>query len=112
MEKHQEILSFIARFKDPDPKALEYTFLNQNCYWFAVILKQRFGGNVEYLPITGHFVCKIGNRHYDITGEILPTEPILPFDDGYEMEDKSHYDRIWKQCVLLKENDNREKLLD
>lgn len=45
-------------------------FTNGCCYWFAVILRQRFKGKIVYDPVIGYFACKIGDAVYDIRGNI------------------------------------------
>lgn len=62
------ICEFISEFKKFD--SVEETFLNGFCYYFALILQHRFGGEVLYDPIVGHFVVRIGNAYYDITGDV------------------------------------------
>ena len=98
----KEILEFIQRFKSPDEKGFEYGFQNGDCYWFAFILKGRFGGQIKYLPISCHFICKIGKEYYDITGCLSSLrEPVLDWN-SYKKEDESHWNRIYKDCILLK----------
>ena len=97
----KEILEFIDSFKWGHEKALEDVFLNGNCYWFAYRLRGRFGGVILYLPISGHFICRIGGTYFDVTGEVHPNEPEICFE-SYQMKDPDHYQRIYRNCVILK----------
>ena len=71
-----EVLEFIRRFKTYDDVGiLEETFSRGYCYYFAVILQERFGGEILYDPIEGHFVTRIVDEDwrvhlYDITGDV------------------------------------------
>ena len=47
---------------------IESAFMNGNCYWFAFILQNVFNGEICYLAIEGHFICKIEDEYYDING--------------------------------------------
>lgn len=38
------------------------------CYWFAIILKERFSGKIVYEPTIRHFACEIDGVVYDISG--------------------------------------------
>lgn len=93
---------FIDRFKFSKEssvrKSLEYAFTSGNCYYFALILKERFGGQIYYLPIANHFICKIENEYYDITGKASMNEsPILWTE--YMTYDKIASSRIIRDCI-------------
>lgn len=87
MNREEEILYFIGHFR----KAVE-TFTTGCCYWFAYILKGRFPeAELIYLPVTGHFVSRIGGRFYDATGDVtecyenetqIPWEEMDKFDSN------------------------------
>ena len=66
-----EILKFITDFRrfDKDNTIIK-TFTEGYCYYFAIILQERFGGQILYDPIAGHFITFINNKYYDITGDI------------------------------------------
>lgn len=80
MDREEEILYFIGHFK----KAAE-VFTTGCCYWFAYILKGRFPeAEFIYLPVTGHFVSRIGGRLYDATGDVTEcyeNEMQIPWDE-------------------------------
>ena len=53
-----KVISFINKFKFAYKGELEFVFTNGNCYYFAVILKERFGGEIYYLPIDNHLFVR------------------------------------------------------
>ena len=97
MTGREEILGFIGNFRGS-----EDVFLNGCCYWFAHILKARFGGRILYDPIDGHFVCRIGGKCYDVTGETEPAcgEGRLIDWETYGTKEPRHHERILHDCVL------------
>ena len=58
-----EVLSFIKQFSDANED-----FLFTKSYWFAVILKIRFKGEIFYNPGDNHWLTKIGDKMYDAIG--------------------------------------------
>lgn len=94
----EKILSFIAHFQRPDTIEV---FTNGMCYWFAVILLERFGGDILYDMEIGHFVCDVGGRLYDVTGDV--TERIgnssLVCWDFLPEHDNLLYERLMRDCV-------------
>lgn len=96
MEK--TILAFIDKFKEIYPAELEDLFGDGWCYYFAIMLRARFGGRIYYLPKDNHFVCKIGELFYDINGVYMPDE-CFPWDE-YKYEDILHTRRIIRDCIM------------
>lgn len=96
-----EILEFINKFKFKYKKELEYIFTSGNCYYFAVILKERFNGEIYYLPIENHFICKIDNNYYDITGKAKMNEKPYKWSE-FIKEDEKLYNRIVRDCIKFK----------
>lgn len=97
-----EVLDFINGFKEMHPLEIEDVFSNGYCYWFAMILSSRFGvidSSIYYLPIRNHFITKIGNKFYDITGEIIPDEETYEWTT-YKIFDSLDYGRIKRDCIL------------
>lgn len=94
----ETILAFIDKFKEIYPTELEDMFNDGWCYYFAIMLRARFGGRIYYLPIDNHFVCKIGELFYDIKGVVVPEEAI-PWDE-YKYEDILHEKRIIRDCIM------------
>lgn len=75
-------------------------WLDGNCYWFAVILSERFNLTIYYLPVTGHFVAGKYHRYFDWTGEVLVDSqtPILSLRTLY-LEDTRLYRRLTRDCM-------------
>lgn len=95
-----EVLTFINKFKFKFDKELVEVFTTGNCYYFAIILKERFKGDIYYLPIANHFIYKIDNKYYDITGEVNPAEHPYKWSE-YKLEDTKHGSRIIRDCVVF-----------
>ena len=97
-----QVLDFINGFKEKHSQEIEDVFSNGYCYWFATILNLRFGildSSIYYLPIKNHFITKIEDKFYDITGEIiLDEEPYLWC--VYKQFDYLEYERIKRDCIL------------
>lgn len=73
---------------------------SENCYYFAVILKDRFpGGDIYYDVINGHFSYKYNGVHYDHTGAFVPDGYLVRWDDfdDYDCIQKA---RIVRDCIL------------
>ena len=88
-----KVLSFIKRrwSKDSD-------WINGNCYWFALILKERFPlAEIYYLPVEGHFITQIDRNFYDWTGIVQPNEMPIKFSD-IKKNDSLWYERIIRDC--------------
>lgn len=97
-----DIEFFINQFKQNFPKELEYVFTNGNCYHFSVILKHIYPeGEIWYKQLLGHFVFKLNDKFYDITGDVTKEqeERFLIDWENYKDEDKLHYNRLVRDCV-------------
>lgn len=69
MSRSKKIDNFLKRFHEFDN--VDDTFTKGCCYWFAVILHERFpDSEIVYDPIACHFAVKIENSYYDITGNV------------------------------------------
>lgn len=68
--KKEKVLHFINyEFKKYEKdNIIENTFTKGLCYYFAIILKDRFDGSIYFIPEEGHFITKIDRDYYDITG--------------------------------------------
>lgn len=96
-----EVLEFIQDFKKENPVVIEKLFFEGYCYYFSVILIERFGGEMWYLEIANHFITKIDGQFYDIKGlVILPEKPALWTD--FKVLDESHTRRIIRDCIKKK----------
>ena len=63
-----KVLKFINDFVSFSPEILKNVFYNGYCYWFALILAERFKGEIWFNPTIVHFATKINNTLYDING--------------------------------------------
>lgn len=90
------VLEFIKNFKESDRShVLEKTFLQGYCYYFAVILEERFpGGMILYDKEAAHFVYFYEGKLYDITGNVT---------GQYHQLNTKWNSTITKECIL-KEN--------
>lgn len=89
-----KILDFIKR-RFPN----DNNFLCQNCYWFSAILHHRFPrSEIWYDSIEGHFLCKIGNKYYDWTGEVKPKNELIQLWK-IQAKDPVWFDRLKRDCI-------------
>ena len=89
-----EVIAFINRRFGAD-----CNWKTENCYYFALILKDRFpGGFICYDVINGHFSYYYGGKYYDHTGVIEPDGYIVLWDifDEYDSIQK---ERIVRDCL-------------
>lgn len=99
---NDEILSFIKKFKFLEKSTIEKLFTTGNCYYFAIILKERFkDGLVYYLPITNHFVWKYNGKYYDICGEYGTNEQAYEWE-SFKILNPSYAKRIERDCIKFK----------
>lgn len=106
-EKSKELVTnFIYNFKACDPYLFEVTFTQGYCYFFAVMLKERFThSQIWYNPELVHFATYIDNVGLcDITGIIpdeLFTDKWIPWEE-YKLINKYNGDiirKIEKECI-------------
>lgn len=89
-----EVVEFIRRRFKPDSN-----WLDGNCYYFAVILCERFPiFNIYYAPVAGHFVAGYNGEFYDWRGKYDDEIPVLLSD--IEKEDPAWYRIIVRDCVM------------
>lgn len=92
----KRILKFIGLFA----KTKE-TFLNGLCYWFALILSERFQGRIIYIAVDSHFVTEINGNLYDVRGNVTDEcygKELFNWNN-YQKIDPSHYARVVRDCV-------------
>lgn len=90
----EDVLEFIKRRFPIDCK-----WVDGNCYFFAVILKERFpNGEIVYDVIDGHFLLKLGDIYYDYRGVSTPIKPVLWKD--FDLYDSLQKQSIIKYCIL------------
>ena len=93
------ILAFITRFKGS-----EEVFLHGCCYWFAYILDYRFyleySTAIMYEPVEGHFITRIGNRFYDVRGDVTELYRGKPMYDVEQLrkENSKMYRHLMRDC--------------
>ena len=94
-KEKDKVVEFIGRRFPEDCR-----WLNGNCYYFSVILKERFPeGEIWYDMIDGHFLFECGGRWYDWTGLCEVDMRGMVRWDKLENMDKLLYDRIVRDCV-------------
>lgn len=71
-----------------------------NCYFLALILKDRFNGEIYYDVIQGHFITKIDGVFYDYDGIYSEEEsPYFIKWDEFESYDCEQYKRVIRDCT-------------
>lgn len=95
-------INFINVFKAYHEREVYDTFMYGCCYWFAIILKERFNGQIYYLPIENHFITKIENDFYDISGKVILTETPILWSE-FQQFDPAAAARIEHYCILKEE---------
>lgn len=78
-----KVEKFISDMKAVFPEELEFTFYRGYCYWFALILAERFKGDIWFNSKIVHFATKIDGQLYDIFGKIQPGVCSLNGEDDY-----------------------------
>lgn len=89
-----KIVEFIRRRFSQD-----CDWLNGNCYFFSVILRERFpNGQIIYEPVDGHFLYKVKNNCYDFLGKHPIPEYYYIWDELEQLEPYI-YKRIKRDCT-------------
>lgn len=65
-----------------------------NCYFFALILADRFNGDIYYDVINGHFITKVADTFYDWKGIVESNNCYVKWSDMDE------YDSLVKQRII------------
>lgn len=65
-----------------------------NCYYFALILADRFNGDIYYDVINGHFITKIQDNFYDWSGIVDANNCLI------EWNKMDQYDSLVKQRII------------
>lgn len=92
-----KILDFIdRRFGDTDSH-----WQDGNCYYFALILKDRFpSGKIVYDPVDNHFLFKYLGVLYDSKGiDNRSNREVIKWDK-YREFDEEDYKNVIKYCIL------------
>ena len=94
ISSQEEVVEFIHR-RFP----LDSHWLDGNCYYFALILHDRFPDlRIYYDTVWGHFVVGDGTHFYDWTGECQDGYVYILWDE-MEKFDEAQYKRIVKYCI-------------
>lgn len=101
-----EVEEFINRFKSNYKNELEDLFLNNLCYYFAVILKDKFkNSTILYDYENVHFLTMINDNLYDIRGKVTNLyenyEGLVMLDD-MEISQSYDYPLIKNVCIDLR----------
>ena len=98
------ILDFINGFKKYHEKEITDLFSNGYCYYFAIILNERFNsvGTIMYAPVYNHFTYRMEGNLYDITGKVTDEELIKISEpwNTYKNQDNLESYRIIRDCIL------------
>lgn len=97
----EKILGFIKSFSSFGKEVID-CFTCGNCYWFAQILKERFGNIIVYNPIVNHFASRRRQYIYDITG-CISNEGYYDWE-WYKTFEPVESVRIIEQCIMKGEN--------
>lgn len=94
--ENDEVLDFIKkRF------SIDCNWTNGNCYYFAVILKERFGGLIMYDVVNGHFAVYIDGILYDWHGIVIWEDLSYYVEwDKFDDYDSLQKQRIIRDCIL------------
>lgn len=71
-----KVIQFITAARELSP-LMTTICLEGSCYPFHVLLKTVFPAARPYYNNEMHVVSLIGDRYYDITGEVHPKRPVL-----------------------------------
>lgn len=99
----EQIIEFINR-RFPIDKPCDW--MEENCYYFARILKMRFKGEIWYDLVEGHFLFRSYDNFYDWTGlryeyqfdKPETMENLVKWSD-YKTIDPVHYARIVRDVI-------------
>lgn len=98
----KRVLDFIKSFTYFG-EAVSECFLCGNCYWFAVILCNRFSTEcrcyITYDVIANHFGCNIDGKVYDISGEVTKTYKWEKWEWLVQNYDPLVIRRIYRDCI-------------
>ena len=75
---------------------------NGNCYYFALILKNRFNLDIYYDQVEGHFVAGYEEDNslylFDYNGRYFPTDGAVIKLTDIETKDHNWYNRLKNNC--------------
>lgn len=90
-----EVLRWIGKFKGATA-----TFTEGCCFWFAMLLRERYGADIWYAATTGHFIGKIGDYFYDVRGVFTPDadENLFSWDE-LQKDDEVWASHLKRDCI-------------
>lgn len=95
----EQVIGFIRRRFPSD-----CNWLTGNCYYFALILHDRFPwGRIMYDTTDGHFVVEIDGVRYDWTGAVDDSDGqhnYVPWREFRKHYDELQYERIERDCIM------------
>ena len=102
----REVIEFIYDFKKSNIPVITDLFTQGYCYYFALMLSDRFGGEIMISEKENHFCCQIKvsvanyeiSECFDINGIIANNRDFVPFSE-YEKIDLLRYQRLIRDCV-------------
>ena len=92
--RDEHIEEFIKLFSEA-----ENVFLNNCCYWMAHILITRFGGEIVYDPVGGHFLSRINNKLWDIRGDVTSGYELVLTWETLRKQESAWAARIERDCI-------------
>lgn len=111
MEKitNPTIEQFINNFRIQNKVETVDSFMNGNCYYFALILKNLYPhGTIEYDTLDGHFIYHYLGKYYDVYGchTYNNVKNIVNWET-YSNYDINHYIRILRDCIYKCSQDTK-----
>ena len=102
----EKVLYFISQFQNPGTIK---TFTEGCCYWFALILDERFKMSrcehrIMYNQVMGHFGCEIDGILYDINGEITDRENWEYWAEWF-FKEPVYRKIVIRDCILKEKED-------
>lgn len=94
----EEVEQFIKRFH-PESEDVVDVFTCGCCYWFAFILRHRFftdDSEIMIDKVMNHFGTRIGDRVYDITGDVTDEYFWTPW---CFVDDEKYKSKIIRDCI-------------
>jgi hypothetical protein len=91
---HRQVIDFLALLRRLHPD-VEYAGQNGKCFVVSKLLCDRFVGEIWY-DVPGHITTKIGERHYDITGEVSPHPSAYRLTDELVFKRAEEWDKDWR----------------
>ena len=69
MQRNKDICEYISAFRILS-KYPQKRYLNGRCLGFALLLQEKFGGQIMYMPDEYHFILSHEGKLYDVRGNV------------------------------------------